>query len=101
MTDDEVAEVFACRPVDFSELLALAPTLPETPVHPGSIRGECEVCEEAVWIGPRQQQRQKGGGVVVCFLCAIKAIRAANGMDVPVTLRGLGNSDWPATESGE
>lgn len=57
-------------------ILACAPVIPIDGMPPyvpreGFQRTLCELCDQEVWIGPRQQEQRKKSGLVVCMRCVV------------------------------
>ena len=65
-----------------AKILAEGGVIPS--IYPGSISGECVVCEIEVAIGPKQAELL-GQATVMCFICAMMSAAGAQGYE----LRGL------------
>lgn len=80
----------ACRPVEWPSTGPLA-NEKQTPVYPGSVRGECETCQQAIWIGPKVQAMMLRTKIrLLCFMCVMKHYTGRN-----PTIVDLGNTYQP------
>lgn len=66
-------EIVACRPVDWSHMGPLSGES-QTPVYPGSVERDCDMCRVPVWVGPKQQEVPPASAVTICFLCATELL---------------------------
>jgi len=91
-----------CRPVDPSALYALFPDVPVPDPHKGSTVGRCYVCDQEVWVGPKQSEmaaeRDPSSPVItVCLLCGVdymKSVEAADG-GPPYKIQALTDKEVP------
>jgi hypothetical protein len=89
--------IFACRCASPAALMRyILLTGDHSKPYTGSVKGECELCHDEVWIGPRQQEalatcrREQTPHHVVCFLCAAPYVAGGD-----AEVKSLGNPEKP------
>jgi hypothetical protein len=94
MSDDQLV-IIACRPIWADpELYPTDVPIPDPHAH--SVAQTCSGCGTSVWVGPAQQEAQRGAParcVVVCFRCGVLA---AWGVASQTEVRALTNKVVPA-----
>jgi hypothetical protein len=91
----DTAPMIACRPVDTSQL----PDIPELPprAYTGSIPGNCTLCDQPIYIGPRAQMvlQADPSTPTYCYLCAATIVNIGRtmGADDPLYVN-MGNPEF-------
>jgi hypothetical protein len=74
--------VLACCPVDRSRLPQI-PELDAIVITDLYIKDACELCNQDVWVGPRQDAlRQERDIITLCYLCAMALYGADDVFDL-------------------
>lgn len=65
--------IIGCMPVDWEYLKEYIPTFEGYFPKAGSRQDTCLVCDQAVWVGPAQQEEMEKDGPlpIVCCMCGV------------------------------
>lgn len=104
MSEEPPLVLLACRPRDLDLTIGVDRQIARsTFVYEGSVEGRCDVCKQAVWVGPNQTAALlvSPGTLVVCFRC----VAELQSMDPePFDISSLGNEEavpeWVEPPSG-
>lgn len=86
--------IIACRPVHLDLTVAIDRLMEQhTPIYTGAVEQACELCEELVYVGPRQQQKLlEEDASVMCLRCVVMLNHSAQPGD-SMEIRSLDNPE--------